>query len=395
VVAGRSDLPSLGAFTGMLAAVTVAGSAACTGDAAPGGSSIVVATLTGSALRDELRSFRVLVFDLATQGCLGHRVADPALAPLATSGLLRSAALQATLEVPPGPRTIYVEVYRDDDGADRFGTGCREIVLAAGERATVRIAIELVGAGDADADADADVEEVAEVDVEHGDAGDVAGSDGPDGPDVVLDAEEVEDVHAEDAPPDEPGDGDAGDATGEDMAPPPVPIVISEVDYDQTGTDNMEFVELYNPGAAAVSCTGLELQFINGVGPSLYRTQVLTCSSLAPGAFHVVGSTALLGSLACPSMQLLGGGGTGLIENGRPSASGAGDAVALVDRSSGSPVVLDQVAYEAPVAGWGEGSPAPTDDATNESIQRVPPDRDRNENSIDFAVLPPTPCAAP
>lgn len=415
MVAGRTAVPSFAALAFALPAVLSAASVSCSGDATPGGAGTLVAALTGSALRDEMRSMRVVVFDLTAQGCTGHRVANPGLAPLATSGLVRSAALQATLEVPAGPRTIYVEVYRDDDGTDRFGTGCVELVLAAGERATVRIEIELLGASDADADADADgdadAEDAGEVDAADVDAGDVEGGDGDaedvagpdvvvDGPDGVVDGETGEGIDAWDAPADEPADepddGDAAeDGTEEDAAPPSAVIVISEIDYDQDRTDNLEFVELYNAGASTVSCAGLELQFINGVGPSRYRTQTLTCSSLAPGAFHVVGSSALLASIpACPSMQILGSGGTSLIENG-PATTTDGDAVALVDGSSGSPVVLDQVAYEGPVVGWGEGSPAPTDDATGESLQRIPPGRDRNENSIDFTVWPPTPCAAP
>jgi hypothetical protein len=58
-------------------------------------------------------------------------------------------------------------------------------------------------------------------------------------------------------------------------------------------------------------------------------------------------------------------------------------------------VILDQVVWEAPVAGWGEGPPAAIDDATETSLQRRPPGRDIGDNAADFFVLSPTPCAAP
>lgn len=395
--AGYAAVQSIraGLFAAGLSAV-LAG-ASCTGETPSGGTSTLVAALTGSALRDEMRSLRVVVFDLTAQGCIGHRVADPGLAPLATSGLVRSGTFQTTLEVPAGPRTIYVEVYRNEDGTDRFGTGCLEVVLAAGGRATVRIEIEVSGGGDADGDADADadvLEDAGDFDAEDTGGTDIDGEEA-DGLDAENDGVEPEDVDAWDAPADEPDEGAAPeDVAEEDASPPPPAVVISEIDYDQTGTDNMEFIELYNADVSPVPCSGLEIRLVNGVGSAVYRTQALTCTSLAPGAFHVLGSTALLASILCPSTQVLGTGGTDLIQNG-PSSTTEGDAVALIDRSSGTPVVLDQVAYEGLVAGWGEGSPAPTDDATGESLQRIPLDRDRNENSLDFTVGPPTACAAP
>lgn len=76
----------------------------------------------GSGLRDEMRSLRVVVFDLDEQRCAGRGVDRPDLVPLAATGLLPSATPTITLDVPAGPRTIYVEVYRDAAGRDRFGT---------------------------------------------------------------------------------------------------------------------------------------------------------------------------------------------------------------------------------------------------------------------------------
>ena len=41
-------------------------------------------------------------------------------------------------------------------------------------------------------------------------------------------------------------------------------LVINEIDYDMPSTDNAEFIELYNPGATAVSLAGKKLLLVNG-----------------------------------------------------------------------------------------------------------------------------------
>lgn len=407
------------------------------------GTGHVSALLSGTGLRDEVRSLRVVAFDLADQGCVGPRVPQPDLSPLATSGLVRTDVFQVTLAIPAGPRTLYVETYRDADGLDPFGTGCAEVVLAAGERRTVRIEIVAAAPGDADADADvpdgadADVpvdadgapdgppdaedfgpefdaepdgpdvtDEGLEADVAEEDVGgealdvdvpetldgDVAAEDAPDGTDAPDVADVVEDEASEttDAPG-ETGDADAG---------PALPtLVISEIDYDSVGTDLTEFVELYNYGAAAVPCAGLELQFANGVTGTgvVYGTQPLTCTAIPAGTFHVVGSDALRLTLpvGCSSERLRGG-VQDLVQNGGSGSTGEGDALALFWDDGSGAVVVDGVVYEGPVLGWGEGSPAPGDNNTRlGSLQRRPPAADSHDNGTDFFVLDPTACAAP
>ncbi|MBI5503036.1 MAG: lamin tail domain-containing protein [Deltaproteobacteria bacterium] len=370
----------------------VAGS--CAERELPGGSGELRLRLGGSGLSDEWRSLRVVAFDLAEQGCIGPRVAEPGATPLATSGLAHPESLRLTLSIPAGARTIYVEVYRDGDGTDLLGTGCAETVLAPGESATVQVEIVLLST---DADADADADDV--VDAIDADAGDDAGgdveADGDDAGDADGDADADDAADVDDDVADDAADVPAEDAVAEADAPPVPGLVLSEVDYDQTGTDSLEFVELYNASADPVPCAGLELRLINGVGSALYRTQPLTCSAIAPGSVHVVGSSLLLASITCPSAQVLGTGGSDLVQNGPPSSGGPGDAVALVDASSGAPVVLDQVAYEGAVAGWGEGGPAAEESSSTESLQRNPPGHDTDDNAADFRILPPTPCAVP
>jgi hypothetical protein len=392
--------------------------------ASGGGSGTLVAALSGSGLRDEMRSARVLVFDTATQRCTGHRVDEPDLPPLATSGLLGADTLRATLRIPAGPRTIYVEVYRDADGVEAFGTGCLEVVLAAGEERVVTVEIVALSPGDADADADgdaplddlgardadADGDGDGEAETPEGEPGEAEEADGPDAeaPDAPAEGGDDEVDSADEAPGDEatpdeeaaPDDGPAGEAEvgdegGVPDAPPSITLVLSEVDYDQDDRfDSTEFVELYNWGSVPVPCAGLELRLLNGTaGGAPYLEQALACAEIPAASFHVLGSTALLASLACPSVEMLGDGGTQLLQNGDDSLHG--DAVAIGVTTGGVFAVADQVAYEGLVAGWGEGHPARTDDATAESLQRRPPDRDTGDNEADFYILAPTPCAGP
>jgi hypothetical protein len=73
----------------------------------------------------------------------------------------------------------------------------------------------------------------------------------------------------------------------------PGTLVINEVDYDQPGTDTLEFVEIYNPTGAAVSLDGLALIFINGGGGVEYGRVMLSpgVETLPPGEHLVVGSS--------------------------------------------------------------------------------------------------------
>ena len=52
-------------------------------------------------------------------------------------------------------------------------------------------------------------------------------------------------------------------------------IVINEFDYDQPGTDNAEFIELFNNGSTS-SLDNFSIQLINGTNSQAYRTINLT-----------------------------------------------------------------------------------------------------------------------
>lgn len=64
-------------------------------------------------------------------------------------------------------------------------------------------------------------------------------------------------------------------------------VLISEIDYDQPGTDNLEFVELF--GRPNASLTRYELRFIDSSG-TIYNTISLTGHSITSSGYFVIGN---------------------------------------------------------------------------------------------------------
>jgi hypothetical protein len=73
-------------------------------------------------------------------------------------------------------------------------------------------------------------------------------------------------------------------------------LVINEVDYDNAGTDNAEWIEIKNNGATAVDINGYKLELINGgnTPATVYTTLTLasTTTLIQPGGYFVVGHNA-------------------------------------------------------------------------------------------------------
>ena len=108
---------------------------------------------------------------------------------------------------------------------------------------------------------------------------------------------------------------------------PVLTLEITEIDYDQPGTDAAEFVELHNFGAAALDVAGFQLVVLNQTG-AVQGSPVSLTGTLAAGArifFGVGAGTA--GAL--PTMQ-----------------QGPDDAVALI----GNGALIDGVVYGASAA---------------------------------------------
>ena len=70
-------------------------------------------------------------------------------------------------------------------------------------------------------------------------------------------------------------------------------FVINEVDADTTGTDMLEFVEVYDGGVGNISLAGYSLVFFNGNGDTQYAGYDLDGHSTDAEGFFVLGNAAV------------------------------------------------------------------------------------------------------
>ena len=165
-------------------------------------------------------------------------------------------------------------------------------------------------------------------------------------------------------------------------------IIINEVVYDDGGTDDREFVELYNSGPAAVDISNWTVRNSDTVAPPGDNNADHTIpagTSLAAGDYYVIGMTGVLNV-----DQVV----TGTLENDN-------EGMELLDASG---VVQDTLIYElnkGPVAVspgeggiWGNNQStdfAGTPLNTSASVGRFVDGRDTNNNGRDFGFRPSTP----
>jgi hypothetical protein len=173
------------------------------------------------------------------------------------------------------------------------------------------------------------------------------------------------------------------------LPPPLAHPVINEVDYDQPGADDFDFVEIFNPTGEDIALAPFALQIVDGSGGAVLDEIALDAAGdvLPAGGYLVVGMPGALEPLpeAVPVIALPGG-----LQNGP-------DAVRLVARRGGAPEFVDGLAYEAEIAGAGEGD-APvlvdTGDDLPFSLSRCPNGADTDDNNDDFRLGVPSPGAA-
>lgn len=164
------------------------------------------------------------------------------------------------------------------------------------------------------------------------------------------------------------------------ITPTPVqsgaPLVVNEIDYDQTSTDTAEFIELKNVSGSAVELSTYELELVNGSSGAPYTTIALPSFSLAAGDYYVICSNAA--NVANCDLDVTPD--TDLIQNGAP------DAVAL--RLLANDQVMDTVSYEGDTAvPYTEGSGLGLEDSTataSAGISRFPDGVDTHQNNIDL-----------
>lgn len=159
-------------------------------------------------------------------------------------------------------------------------------------------------------------------------------------------------------------------------------LVINEVDYDQIGTDNAEFLELKNTGDVPFVLSDVQVVMINGNngGAAEYRTiSNAAWPDLAAGAYFVIcgnqGLTLNCDHAATPTANLIQNGPT--------------DAIVLQRVTIDGPVVLDRLSYGGTVPGYAEGNGTTAVDSNDDdglSLGRWPDGADTGDNNADFVV---------
>ena len=134
------------------------------------------------------------------------------------------------------------------------------------------------------------------------------------------------------------------------VSAPCAAVIISEIDYDQPGTDSAEWVELYNPDAVPVQLLDLELVFINGNGCAEYARYDLDPINIPAGGFVVIGNHPCATTLVTLPA-------TNAIQNGAP------DVVLIEDRNTG--LIVDSVESEQPGPATCGAIPTPAIDDPN------------------------------
>jgi len=154
------------------------------------------------------------------------------------------------------------------------------------------------------------------------------------------------------------------------------PLAITEIDYDQAGVDDAEFIEILNSSSDSVNLATYSLVLVNGAGggAAVYRTFPLPDWDLVAGDYYVVcGNTATVANCDLDVSP-----DTDLIQNGAP------DAVALVLDTT----IIDTVSYEGNTGvPYTEGSGAGLLDDPNagdSGLSRCPDATDTDQNNVDF-----------
>lgn len=118
----------------------------------------------------------------------------------------------------------------------------------------------------------------------------------------------------------------------------PENLMISEVDADTTGTDTMEFIELYNNSGATIdfSFTPFTVVLFNGANDLSYAAFGLTTGTLGAGELFMIGSAGVPGvDFTTPANQM---------QNGADAvALYSGDLVSVFGDVSAAPTTTDLV----------------------------------------------------
>lgn len=143
---------------------------------------------------------------------------------------------------------------------------------------------------------------------------------------------------------------------------PPRLIELSELDYDQPGADDAEFIEIVNRGEETASMEGLTIELFNGENDQIYRRIALEpLGELGPGALALVAGSNVIIPPGVPSVRI---GTSGFIQNGP-------DAILLVDAVEGR--TLDTLVYGGALDAFPEEAHASGVDTGEGSLIRLEP----------------------
>ena len=169
-------------------------------------------------------------------------------------------------------------------------------------------------------------------------------------------------------------------------------LIVNEIDYDNTGLDEFEYIEIYNPSGVTTSLVGLWVVLVNGSSSAEYDAVYLGLQdSLAAGAYLVIAGAGV--DVPAGVQKIDPGWTSDAIQNGSP------DGVAIIDDITLT--VLDALSYEGSITAASIiGFPQPTSlvegtalpDTTADSndaivtLCRLPNGSDTNNAASDWAV---------
>jgi Ca2+-binding RTX toxin-like protein len=197
--------------------------------------------------------------------------------------------------------------------------------------------------------------------------------------------------------------GDAVDIGASEYKPKPASnpsnIIINEIDVDTPGTDNAEFIELYDGGTGNTSLDGYVVVLYNGNNDQSYAAYDLDGQSTNANGYFVIGSDSV------PNVNLAAFTSNALQNGADAVALYQGDAA---DFSNGTPIttdkLIDAVVYDTSepddtglLALLNSGQPQVNEDDSgdkdNQSLQRITNGSGGSRNTNTYQVAAPTPGA--
>jgi hypothetical protein len=152
-------------------------------------------------------------------------------------------------------------------------------------------------------------------------------------------------------------------------------LVINEFDYDHSGTDDAEFIELKNISDISVNLQNYGLKLINGSNSEVYETIILEDFALQGGDYYVICGDS--NNVPNCDLDLTK---ESFFQNGAP------DAISLYKEIGDDIFLVDTVSYEGEIAGYFEGEGIVLEDNDSLGFSRFIDGKDTNNNKNDFVL---------